>query len=178
MSFDLSRVRVSGPLSGLAAGFTDHVVQRGYRPISACKHTWLFNHLSNWLVSEGLGVEELARKEVERFQHNRCAAEHTYLPSIGAMAPILGYLRGLGIAPTVSPAPITGALEAMPERHRSYLMVEGGVQRTTACRYIGHVRPFLQTSVTPDGLALDFRRLTAADVISFVVASCRRPDPG
>ena len=57
MSFDLSRVRVSGPLSGLAARFTDHMVQRGYRPISARKHIWLFNHLSNWLVSEGLGIE-------------------------------------------------------------------------------------------------------------------------
>ena len=53
MSFDLSRVRVSGPLAGLAAGFTDHMVQRGYRPISARKHIWLLNNLSNWLVIEG-----------------------------------------------------------------------------------------------------------------------------
>ena len=57
-------------------------------------------------------------------------------------------------------------------------MVERGIQKATARRYIGHVRPFLQTRVTSDGLALDFRTLTAADVISFVVASCRRPDPG
>jgi integrase/recombinase XerD len=178
MSFDLSRVRVSGPLSELAAGFTDHMVQRGYRPISARKHIWLFNHLSNWLVSEGLGVEELGAKEVERFQRNRYEAGHTYLPSIRAMEPILGYLRGLGIAPTVSPAATTGALEVVLERYRSYLMIERGVQRTTACRYIGHVRPFLQTRVTPDGLALDFRSLTAADVVSSAVESCRRLDPG
>jgi integrase/recombinase XerD len=178
MSFDLSRVRVSGPLAGLAAGFTDHMVQRGYRPISARKHIWLLNNLSNWLVSEGLGVEELGAKEVERFQRNRYAAGHTYLPSIGAMEPILGYFRGLGITPAASPAPTTGALEATLERYRSYLIVERGIQKATARRYIGHVRPFLQTRVTPDGLALDFRSLTAADVISFVVASCRRPDPG
>ena len=85
MSFDLSRVRVSGPLSGLAAGFTDHMVQRGYRPTSARRHIWLLNTLSNWLVSEGLSVEELGAKEVERFQRDRYAAGHTYLPSIGAM---------------------------------------------------------------------------------------------
>ena len=30
MLIDLTRVRVSGPLSGLAAGFTDHLIQRGY----------------------------------------------------------------------------------------------------------------------------------------------------
>jgi integrase/recombinase XerD len=178
VSFDLSRVRVSGPLARLAAGFTDHMVQRGYRPISARKHIWLLNNLSNWLLSEGLGVEELGAKEVERFQRNRYAAGHTYLPSIGAMEPILGYLRGLGITPAASPVPTTGALEAALERYRSYLMVERGIQKATAHRYIGHVRPFLQTRVTSDGLVLDFRSLTAADVISFVVASCRRPDPG
>jgi integrase/recombinase XerD len=30
MLIDLSRVKVSGPLSGFAAGFTDHLMQRGY----------------------------------------------------------------------------------------------------------------------------------------------------
>ena len=32
MLIDLSRVKVSGPLSGLAAGFTEHLIQRGYKP--------------------------------------------------------------------------------------------------------------------------------------------------
>ena len=135
MLFDLSRVRVSGPLSGLAAGFTDHMTTQAIAK-SARKQIWLFNHLSNWLVSEGLGVEELGAKEVERFQRNRYAAGYTYLPSIGAMEPILGYLRGFGIAPTASPAPTTGALEAVLERYRSYLMVERGV-RDDSIRYIG-----------------------------------------
>ena len=40
------------------------------------------------------------------------------------------------------------------------------------------MRPFLQTKVLPDGLALDLRSLTAADVISFVVTSCPRLSPG
>jgi integrase/recombinase XerD len=40
------------------------------------------------------------------------------------------------------------------------------------------MRPFLQTKVLPDGLTLDLRSLTAADVISFVVTSCRRLNPG
>jgi integrase/recombinase XerD len=40
------------------------------------------------------------------------------------------------------------------------------------------MRPFLQTKVSPDGLALDLRSLTAADVISFVVTNCSRLSPG
>jgi integrase/recombinase XerD len=40
MLIDLSRVRVSGPLSGLAAGFTEHLVQRGYKPKPARKQLY------------------------------------------------------------------------------------------------------------------------------------------
>src|SRR5258708_39346130 len=40
------------------------------------------------------------------------------------------------------------------------------------------MRPFLQTKVLPDGLALALRSLTAADVISFVVTNCSRLSPG
>jgi len=178
MLIDLSRVRASGPLAGLAAGFTDHMIQRGYRPRSARMQIYLLNHLSSWLATEGLGVEELCAKEVERFQRDRYASGYRFLPSIKAMQPILAYLRGLGIAPAVSPAPTTGALEAFLERYRNYLTIERGIQNGTACQYIRLVRPLLRTRVSPDGLALDFRSLTTADVISFVVTSCRRLSPG
>ena len=178
MLIDLSRVRVSGPLAGLAPGFTDHLIQRGYRPKPARKQIWLLNHLSNWLACEGLGVEELGAKEVERFQRDRYAAGYRFLPSIRAMQPILNYLRGLGIATVVSSLPATGVLEAAIEKYRSYLTVERGIQNETACRYIDLMRPFLQTRVLPDALGLDFRSLKAADVISFVVTTCRRLNPG
>ena len=118
MSFDLSRVRGFGSTCrGLAAGFTDHVmVQRGYRPISGAQ-TYLavkqFEQLA-WLVSEGLGVEEFRREGSRTVSAQPVMQPVTHaLPSIGAMEPILGYLRGLGITPAAaSPAPTTGALEA------------------------------------------------------------------
>ena len=178
MLIDLSRVRVSGPLSGLAAEFTDHLIRRGYKPKPARKQIWLLNHLSNWLASEGLCVEELGAKEVERFQRDRYAAGHRFLPSIRAMQPILGYLRGLGIAPPVLPASAAGGLEAFLHRYRQLFEVERGIQDRTACRYIDLIRPFLQTRILPDGLALDFQSMTAADVISFVLTTCRRLNPG
>ena len=54
MLSDLSRVRVSGPLSAFATGFADHMTRQGYRPQQARFHLLLLNHLSNWLVSEAL----------------------------------------------------------------------------------------------------------------------------
>lgn len=178
MLIDLSRVRVSGPLSAFATGFADHMTRQGYSPRQARKQLWLLNRLSNWLASEGLVVEELRTKEVEQFQLRRHEAGYRFLRSIRAMQPILGYLRGLGIAPAASSPPASGVLEGALERYRGYLIVERGIRNESASRYIDLMRPFLQTKVLPDGLALDLRSLTAADVISFVVTNCPRLNPG
>ncbi|WP_249734945.1 hypothetical protein [Bradyrhizobium sp. sGM-13] len=99
MLIDLSRVRVSGPLSAFAIGFADHMTRQGYSQQQARIQLLLLNRLSNWLVSKGLDVGELRAKEVEQFQLSRHEAGDKTLRSIRAMQPILGYLRGLGIAP-------------------------------------------------------------------------------
>jgi integrase/recombinase XerD len=65
------------------------------------------------------------------------------------MQPILGYLRDLGIAPTVLPAPATGALEAFIERFRTYLTVERGVRDETAFWYIHLIRPSFRVGYCP-----------------------------
>ena len=62
MLIDLSRVRVSGPLSALATGFADHMTRQGYSQQQARIQLLLLNRLSNWLASEGLDVGELRRK--------------------------------------------------------------------------------------------------------------------
>jgi site-specific recombinase XerD len=58
------------------------------------------------------------------------------------------------------------------ERYRRYLAVERGLGNATARGYVDAVRPFLRTRVSADGSALELGHLTAADVISFVVARC------
>ena len=82
MLIDLSRVRVSGPLSAFATGFADHMTQQGYSPQQARIQLLLLNHLSNWLVSEGLDVGELCANEIERFQRSRHEAGYSFLRSI------------------------------------------------------------------------------------------------
>ncbi|MCK1709748.1 MULTISPECIES: hypothetical protein [unclassified Bradyrhizobium] len=144
MLIDLSRVRVSGPLSAFATGFADHMTRQGYSPQQARFHLLLLNHLSNWLVSEGLDVGELCANEIERFQRSRHEAGYSFLRSIRAMQPILGYLRGLGIAPAALLPPASGVLEAALARYRGYLILERGIKDASASRYIELMRPFLQ----------------------------------
>jgi integrase/recombinase XerD len=137
MLIDLSRVRVSGPLSTFAPGFADHLTRQGYQRSAARRQMCLLKRLSNWLAGEALGVNELRTNEVERFLRDRRAAGCAFLLSTRAMQPILSYLRGLGVAPAHSSSPSSSAVEAILERYQSYLAVERGVRNTSACRYIG-----------------------------------------
>jgi site-specific recombinase XerD len=167
-----SQTRVSGPLSAFAVGFADELTRQGYRPGVIGNQMRLLAHLSRWLVDEGRGADALHTTEVERFLLARRAAGYTQLLSIKAMQPILAYLRGLGVAP-IPPLPTpSGPVEAALERYRLYLTVERGLGARTARGYVDAVRLFLRGRTSPDGLALDLRNLTAADVISFVVGRC------
>jgi len=174
MLTDSSQVPVLGPLSAFGAGFADALAQQGYTPRAARNQIGLLAHLSSWLLDEGLSADELHTTAVERFVRARRAAGYTLLLSIKAMQPILAYLRGLGVAPTPPPPMPDGPVEVALEQYRSYLTVERGLGAATARGYVDAVRLFLRSRVVPDGLALDLGHLTAADVISFVVARCPR----
>jgi site-specific recombinase XerD len=135
---------------------------------------WLMAQLSRWLLSEGIDAGNLSAADVDRFLCARRAAGCRKLRSIKATRPILAYLRELDVVrPPSAPEP-AGAVEGMLERYRIYLTVERGLGRETARGYVDSMRPFLNGRVSPDGLALNLGHLSAADVISFVVARCPR----
>ena len=62
-----SRVRVSGPLVGHAAGFRADLEAQGYRRNVVANQLQLFAHLSRWLESKGLGPQHLTRERVLEF---------------------------------------------------------------------------------------------------------------
>lgn len=87
------------------------------------------------------------------------------------MAPLLGYLRGLGVAPAASPRLAVGAIEVLLADYREYLAVERGLTADTIEGYVLAVRSFLDDRLR-DGDELDLAGLSAADVVAFVVARC------
>jgi integrase/recombinase XerD len=172
---DLSRVRVSGPLEPLQAGFAASLLAQGYTPGSACQQMHLFAHLSRWLAAEGLGPAALMPSVVERFFEARRAAGYANYLSVRAAEPLLGFLRGLAAAPPSPPAGVPeGPVEGLLWRYRSYLALERGLVPAAADGYVHAVRPFLVGRLSAEGL--DLERLSAVDVVSFVVARC--PEQG
>ena len=113
---DPSRVRVSGPLEVFASGFVAELARLGYRRTPATFQLQLMAHVSRWLQSEGLGAGELSSEVVERFLAERRAAGYTNYVTARALAPLLGYLRGLGVAPAASPRVAVGAVEVLAGR--------------------------------------------------------------
>ena len=120
---DLPRVQVMGPLEPYAAGFGAELARLGYTFFSARGQMELVAHLSRWLAGEGLDAAALTPAVVEGLLAARRAAGYTSRLSPKAVAPLLVYLRGLGVAPLVAEVAVT-PVEKLLGRYRSYLISE------------------------------------------------------
>jgi len=158
-------------LEVFAAGFAVELARLGYRRTPVTFQLQLMAHASRWLDREGLGADELTSEVVERFLAERRAASYTNYVTARAMAPLLGYLRGLGVAPAASPRVAVGAVEVLLGDYREYLAVERALTAGTIEGYVAAVRAFLDGRLR-DGDVLALAELSAADVVAFVVARC------
>lgn len=167
---DPSQVGVGGPLEPFASGFGAELGRVGYSPVAACFQLQLMAHASRWLEASDLDAGGLSVDAVERFLGARRAAGYTNYLSARAMAPLLDYLRGVGVAPAAVPAVAGTPAEVLLERYREYLRVERGLAAGTVWDYVHAVRPFL--AARSAGGELNLAQLSAAEVTAFVVARC------
>jgi site-specific recombinase XerD len=168
---DPSRVQVRGPLEGFAAGFAVELRAVGYRRVPVAFQLQLMACASRWLEEEGLLAGALTSEVVERFLAARRAAGYASHVTARAMAPLVGYLRELGVAPPPSGRAPVGAVEVLLAEYREYLAVERGLTADTIEGYVPAARSFLEGRDTGED-ELELSGLTAADVIGFVVARC------
>lgn len=176
MSIDPIGIRISGPLAGLAEGYGTELAQLGYAPASVRLQMKVFADLSDWLLSHGMAAADLRRSDLDRFLRHRRATGHTRYASIRAVHPVLDYLQRLKVVPRQAPDAILGPVDVMLDRFWRYLTVERALAAVTARAYLDMVRPFVQGRLSADGRA--FERLTAADIICFVVTRCPRQSRG
>jgi site-specific recombinase XerD len=106
----------------------------------------------------------------ERFLAVRRAAGYTLYLSPKALVPLLGYLRGLSVAPEAPDAAPATRAEALLDRWQYYLITERGLGPATARDYAAKARAFVAGRETAGGL--DLAGLTAAEVTAFVLAAC------
>ncbi len=165
------RVRVAGPLAVYRAGFCEELTAHGYTPGSAQLQLQLMAHVSRWLASQGLTAGDFGPARVVEFLDARRAGGYTSRVSRRGLAPLLGYLRGLGVVPPPSEPVACTPVERLVAAYRDYLACERGLAVGTVCRYVAVARIFLSKFERPDGL--DLQLLTAGDVMAFVVTECR-----
>lgn len=83
-----------------------------------------------------------------------------------ALAPILGYLRGLGLVPPPTVPPPTTAVELLLTNYRRYLVRERGLADSTVKHYLRSARVFL--AWLPGTVDRSLPQLSAAQVVEFV----------
>src|SRR5215207_3937778 len=120
------RVRVAGPLALLADGFGAELERLGYSRFTAEAHLQLMAHVSGCLEDHGLGTQQLTAARVEEYLVYRRASGHVHRLSPRALAPLLAYLRGLGVTPPATPPALTASYRLLAE-FEAYLLRDRGL---------------------------------------------------
>jgi site-specific recombinase XerD len=168
-------VRMTGPLAPHATGLAGELARLGFTEMSARAQLGLAAHLSRWLAAAGLGTMALTAPVAQEYLAARRAAGYTAYLTPKALAPLLGYLQELGMAPEAEIAAPATQAEALLERYRRYLLAERGLREKVARGYVDSVRPFVASCAAAGGA--DLRWLTAGDVTAFLTGESRRLAP-
>ena len=163
-------VEVAGCLAVHASGYGRALGELGYSERTVWTHMGMLGHLSCWLEDVGLGLDGLTDDRMTEFLAVRRHGGDRGLVTVFGIAPLLVYLRGLGVVPACSrPLPV-GPGAAFLERYRSYLVSERGLAPQGVARYEKVAELFVTSMVV--GGEMDWAALTARDVTRFVVKEC------
>jgi integrase/recombinase XerD len=161
------RVSIAGPLAGFADGFHGELERLGYSRFTAEEQLRLMAQLSRWLEDGRLGVGGLTAARAQEFLAFRRACGHSHRCSPRALAPVLRFLRGLGVAPPAPPATVATATDRLLAAFEVYLLGDRGLVEVTVVGYRRVATLFLAGRF-PDG-ELRLEQLRAADVSAFMI---------
>jgi integrase/recombinase XerD len=170
------RPEVVGPLESYRVGFERALADAGYTPLSAANQVGVMRHLSLWLDERGLTAADLVAGAVAEYLAHRRAQGYKCWLSVRGLAPLLTYLRGLGVTPVAVEVVAAGPLEELIERYRRYLVTERGLVAATVRYYLADARVFLAEWVDAGGWR--WEEIDAAAVSAFVVRHCARRSVG
>src|SRR5260370_7646144 len=137
-----TRVQVSGSLAPYAEGFRQDLAAKGYHPQVIGRQAGLMADVSRWLEDQRLSADALVPAVVQECLRARRAAGFRDLVSVLAVAPLLGYLRGLGAAPAAEPRVPSGPVDPLLAEFAGYLGQERALSARSVTSYHRHPPPF------------------------------------
>src|SRR6266571_2611713 len=164
---------VAGPLAPFADGLRRDLAGQGYALDTVGDHVHLFADLSDWLAGSGWAAADLTTEVAEEFLRERRAAGRRVGVTTRAIAPILGYLRRLQVAPPHAAAVLATLRDLLLAEYRHHLEGERGLSAGTVTHYLRCARVFL--TWLPEPLVESLPALSAGQVTDYVLAG---PDPG
>ncbi len=136
----VATARMSGPLTCHVEGFAADLRSKGYTELSLANQLRLMADLSRWLHRQRLAVEKIDPVVVRRFLKKR-RRTYTCFTSERALAPLLGYLREIGVvAKAAASKPRSGVLG----EYERYIVDERGVTPAVRDHYLSVAEEFLR----------------------------------
>jgi len=144
--------------------------------MSAGNQLQLLAHMSRWLAAQGLSAGDFTPAHVKEFLVARREAGYARWLSLRGMAPVLGYLRRLGVIPEPEWVVPSTPVEVVLENYHRYLAAERGLAPSSMPYYERIARLFLAEAAATGTEQL--AGLTSADVTGFVLRESRRHSVG
>ena len=137
------RPRKAGLLGPQVEGYRAWLTRRGYTPGTIQNMLADLGRVGRWLSAEGLEASQVNEELDGRVPAPPgVQAGQRRIPGTRAMAPLLSYLREVGVVAAAEPS--LTPLGALLGRYRSWLVGERGLAATTVRRYENTARRFLQ----------------------------------
>jgi len=134
---------VDGPLAPFTQGMRQALAGQGYAADTIGDHVHLLADLSDWMSGRGLATADLTTLVVDDFMRERRAAGHRVGMTPRGLAPVLGYLRWLGVVPPHAPAAAVTPVELLLADYRRHLVCERGLASGTVTQYLRCASRFL-----------------------------------
>jgi site-specific recombinase XerD len=164
---------VDGQLAPFADGVRRELAGQGYALDTVGDHVHLLADLSDWLSAQGLDSAGLTTEVVEEFLRARRTTGRHIGVTGRAVAPILGYLRRLQVAPPHAVVAATTPQDVLLAEYRHHLEGERGLSAGTVTHYLRCARAFLEWL---PGSHDSVSGLSAGQVIGYVMQWTRRRD--
>ncbi|HEX4127185.1 MAG TPA: tyrosine-type recombinase/integrase [Acidimicrobiales bacterium] len=166
------RGHVKGELAPYGESFRGWLLSRGWTWGSASHQVHLMAHFSRWLGERELSAGQIDRAGIVAFLGARRREGYVKQLSERATAPMVEYLRELGVVRPEAP-PALSPIEAHLGEFARYLRDERGLANDSVRSYVGVARQFLAHDRD-----VDFSHLNANVVSSFVRDECARRGTG